>query len=202
MPRDEAFIAAMLAEAASWGRAPGEPPCPLDDLLEIPEVADYVEGWGRAGDAGVVAEVDGAPTGACWYRRFTPEHPGYGFLAEEVSGLGIAVAPALQGRRLGAALLEATIELARSEGADAPSLSVTMRNVVARRLYGRAGFVVVGTEGDGLTMRLDLFWSTRTTLAPTDSAGRARSARAPRCRISQARARAARPARHRSPETA
>jgi hypothetical protein len=44
----------MLAEAASWEREAGEPPYPLDVLLAIPEVADYVEGWGRPGDAGFI----------------------------------------------------------------------------------------------------------------------------------------------------
>jgi ribosomal protein S18 acetylase RimI-like enzyme len=33
---------------------------------------------------------------------------------------------------------------------------VSERNDVARRLYERAGFAVVGREGDGLTMRLEL----------------------------------------------
>lgn len=78
----------MLAEAASWEREPGEPPYSLEDLLAIPEVADYVKGWGRPGDAGLIAVEDGEPAGACWYRRFTPEHPGYGFVAVEVPGLG------------------------------------------------------------------------------------------------------------------
>ena len=141
----------MLAEAASWERLPGEPPYPLEDLLAIPEVADYVEGWGRPGDAGVVAVEDGEPAGACWYRRFTPEHPGYGFIAEDVPGLGIAVVPALPGPGTGAT----PARRRRSAGtrARAPSrwVSASRRgNVVARRLYERAGFVVVGTEVDGL----------------------------------------------------
>jgi ribosomal protein S18 acetylase RimI-like enzyme len=153
---DEPFIAAMLAEAASWEREPGEPPYRLEDLLAVPPVADYVEGWGRPGDAGWIAEEAGGPAGACWYRRFTPEHPAYGFVAGDIPGLGMAVAPASRGRGVGTALLAATIGTARSEGAPALSLSVSERNLVARRLYERAGFVIVGTEGDGLTMRLDL----------------------------------------------
>jgi ribosomal protein S18 acetylase RimI-like enzyme len=152
---DEPLVAAMLAEAASWERPRGDPPYPLSDLLAIPEVADYVQGWGRAGDAGVVAEVDGAPAGACWYRRFTAEHPGYGFIAA-VPGLGIGVEPARQGLGIGRALLAATIELAREQGHKALGLSVSERNVIARKLYEGAGFVIVGREGDGLTMRLDL----------------------------------------------
>ena len=102
---DAAFIADMLAEAASWERPPGEPPSAVADLLAVPQVADYFEGWGRAGDEGIVAEVDGGRAGACWYRRFTAERPGYGFLGEEVPGLGLGVAPALRRRGLGSAVL-------------------------------------------------------------------------------------------------
>ena len=71
-------------------------------------------------------------------------------------GLGIGVSPAFRGRGLGTALLAATVELAREQGVAALGLSVSERNEVARRLYERAGFAVVGREGDGLTMRLDL----------------------------------------------
>jgi ribosomal protein S18 acetylase RimI-like enzyme len=153
---DEPFIAAMLAEAASWERGPGEPPYPLDDLLAIPEIADYVDGWGRDGDGGVIAETGGAPAGACWFRRFTSEHPGYGFISADVPGLGMGVSPESRGRGLGTALLAATVELAREQGVAALGLSVSERNEVARRLYERAGFAVVGREGGALTMRLDI----------------------------------------------
>jgi ribosomal protein S18 acetylase RimI-like enzyme len=146
---DEPLIAAMLAEAASWERAPGESPYPLDDLLAIPEVADYVEGWGRNGDAGIVADVDGAPAGASWYRRFTAEHPGYGFIAADIPGLSIGVDPARQGLGIGRALVAATVELAREQGHKALSLSVSERNLVARKLYERAGFVVVERGATG-----------------------------------------------------
>ena len=153
---DAAFIAEMLAEAASWERPAGEPPSPLTDLLAVPQLADYFEGWGRTGDDGVVADVDGEPAGACWYRRFTAERPGYGFLSEEIPGLGFGVAPAHRRRGLGSVLLAAAVDLAREQGIGALSLSVSERNAIARRLYERAGFVVVGREDDSLTMRLDL----------------------------------------------
>jgi ribosomal protein S18 acetylase RimI-like enzyme len=161
---DAAFLAEMLAEAASWERAPGEPPYPLADLLAIPQIAAYIEDWGRAGDGdgdgdgdgGIVAEIEGRPAGACWFRRFTAERPAYGFLGEDVPGLGLGVAPAHRRRGLGTALLAATIKLACEQGAAALSLSVSERNQAARRLYDQAGFVVVRREGDSLTMRLDL----------------------------------------------
>jgi ribosomal protein S18 acetylase RimI-like enzyme len=153
---DRSFLTAMLAEAASWERGPGEPPYPLVDLLGVPEIADYIEGWGRPGDFGVIAEEAGAPVGACWRRRFTPEHPGYGFIAEDVPGLSIGIVPAQRGRGVGLSLLTAVIDDARRQAVPALGLSVSERNLRARRLYERADFIVVETEGDSLTMRLDL----------------------------------------------
>ena len=110
---DRSFLTAMLAEAASWEREPGEPPYPLVDLLGVPGIADYIEGWGRPGDFGVVAEEAGAPVGACWCRRFTSEHPGYGFIAEDVPGLSIGVVPAHRGRGSGRSLLTEVVDEAR-----------------------------------------------------------------------------------------
>ena len=154
-PDDEPFLWQMLREAASWARPEGEEPYALEDLLDVPQIADYVAGWGRAGDDGMVAEVDGRPAGACWLRRFTAAHPGYGFLDEDIPGLGLAVRPDLRRRGIGTALLAATIALAREQGYFALSLSVEELNEAALRLYVRAGFVVVGREGDAFTMRLD-----------------------------------------------
>jgi ribosomal protein S18 acetylase RimI-like enzyme len=155
-PYDEPFLWEMLREAASWARLESEEPYALEDLLAISQMADYVAGWGRAGDAGVVAEVDGQPAGACWFRRFTAEHPGYGFLGEDIPGLGFAVRPDRRRRGIGTRLLEGAIELAREQGHPALSLSVEELNEPAQRLYVRAGFVVVGREGEAFTMRLDL----------------------------------------------
>lgn len=146
----------MLAEAAAWDRPDGERPPAIEELLDIPQMADYAEGWGREGDEGEIAEEDGRPVGACWLRRFTSEHPGYGFLGEDVPGIGLAVLPEYRGRGIGTALLAAAIELARAHGATTLSLSVETGNDRARRLYDRAGFVVVGREGGAFTMRLDL----------------------------------------------
>jgi len=153
---DAAFIGEMLAEAASWDRPPGEPPPTLDELLDIPQVADYVEGWGRAGDAGLIAESDGRPLGACWFRRMTAEHPGYGFLGADIPGIGLAVTPEHRGQGIGGRLLDGMIALARAEGVAALSLSVAAANTRARGLYAGRGFVEVGREDHSLTMRLDL----------------------------------------------
>jgi GNAT superfamily N-acetyltransferase len=155
-PGDAPFIAAMLAEAASWEREPGEPPYPLADLLGVPQIADYVDGWGRPGDVGFVAEEDGEPIGACWYRRFTREHPAYGFIAEDAPGVSLAVPPGAPVRGARRVSLAAAVRAARREGHPALGLSVSERNARARRLYETLGFEGVGREADSFTMRLDL----------------------------------------------
>lgn len=155
---DAAFIGEMLAEAATWDRPAGESPPSLDALLADPQTADYVDGWGREGDAGTIAEVDDEPVGACWFRTFTAERPGYGFIGEDVPGIGLALLPRQRGRGIGTRLLDETIALARDRGGVALSLSVAEANP-ARGLYLRAGFVEVEREGGSLTMRLDLIAS-------------------------------------------
>jgi ribosomal protein S18 acetylase RimI-like enzyme len=155
-PDDATFLTEMLVDAGSWNRPPGEPPPSPDVVLLIPQVADHVEDWGRDGDGGVIAEWDAEPVGACWFRRFTAAHRGYGFLGEDVPGIGLTVREGFRRRGIGSKLLEATVAALRNAGAPAVSLSVELGNHRARRLYVRAGFAPVGRKGGSITMRLRL----------------------------------------------
>jgi ribosomal protein S18 acetylase RimI-like enzyme len=83
------------------------------------------------------------------------DDPGYGFVAADVPEITIAIRAAHRGRGLGGALLDAVLTQARERGLRAVSLSVEDGNR-ARRLYERAGFVVVGRSGTSDTMLLDL----------------------------------------------
>jgi GNAT superfamily N-acetyltransferase len=124
--------------------------------LAEPRLGRYLAGWGRAGDAGVLAlDERDQPIGAAWYRLFAHDQPGYGFLAESIPELSIAVRPSFRGRGVGTALLNALVRLARDEGHAALSLSVEPDNP-ARKLYERVGFRKVGSKGGSWTMRLDL----------------------------------------------
>ena len=62
-----------------------------------PRYAGYLSGWPRHGDVGLVAEQDG-PVGAAWYRTYTEADHGYGFVAEDVPELAIAVVASRRAR--------------------------------------------------------------------------------------------------------
>lgn len=112
----------------------------------IPAARKYLEGWGRRGDAGVIAvSEDGRRLGATWYRLFPADDAGYGFVASDIPELSIGVRASERGKGIGQALLAALLALARDEGYGAVSLSVDRQNP-ARRLYERAGFREAGVS--------------------------------------------------------
>jgi GNAT superfamily N-acetyltransferase len=143
----------MLVEGFAW--RPGSSRPSVSDLLANPHAAVYVEDWGRPGDAGVIAEEDGEPVGACWYRLFTDARHGYGFVEPDVPELSLAVRDHARGRGVGTELIDAIGDLARVEGHRALSLSVEEENP-ALRLYERAGFDRVVLDGNAWTMQLRL----------------------------------------------
>src|SRR5690625_4024511 len=120
----------MVVETVNW--KPGR----NADLAEV--VADermerYVKDWGRRGDGGIIAERDGQPVGAVWWRYHTAAEPAYGYVAEDVPEIAIAVTAAARGNGLGKKLIAAAkTELAKS--AQRVSLSVEADNF-ARNLY-------------------------------------------------------------------
>jgi ribosomal protein S18 acetylase RimI-like enzyme len=146
---DEAFLSEMLYEAATWRPVP--PRSSFEDVLSRPEIAVYIEAWGRPGDEGFVAEAaTGELVGAAWYRFFSQEAHGFGFVDAETPEITIAIRAELRGRGIGTALLDALITRARERGVPALSLSVEHDNP-ASRLYEREAFRVV-QSGDVLTM--------------------------------------------------
>ena len=151
---DDAFLWRMLATTANL--PPAEPP-PVERVQGDPGIAPYLAGWGRDGDAGVVAETEGSPVGAAWYRLFDGTHPGYGFVDAQIPEISIGVEAAWRGRGVGRALLEALVARARSDGHTALSLSVDARNAPALALYRSIGFVETGQgSAENPTMLLRL----------------------------------------------
>jgi len=142
-PHDEPFLWDMGWEATAVDdgmRALGR-----EAAFTIPQVRRYLDGWGRPGDAAVVAVMDGQRLGAAYYRLFLVEEPGWGFVATDVPELSIGVISEARGTGIGSALLDALLTLALEQGFRAVSLSVDRQNP-ARRLYERKGFRDAGTS--------------------------------------------------------
>lgn len=150
---DGLFLHEMLREADRWRLPIDAPRPPLAEILADPHVRRYVEGWGRPGDDGVVAEVDDSPAGACWLRLFGHESHGWGFVDPDVPELSIAVAPQWRRRGIGRSLLVAAIARAEQLGHPAISLSVVPENP-ARELYLQVGFKRVAVVDGSWTMTL------------------------------------------------
>jgi ribosomal protein S18 acetylase RimI-like enzyme len=130
----------------------GSPPLPRD-VVQSPELARYVRGWGRAHDLGAVAlhPTQEAPIGAAWLRLWEPDDRGYGYCDADTPELSMAVLPAYRGRGVGSRLLEYLLRAAEVQHR-AVSLSVSADNP-ALRLYLRFGFVTVSECGRSLTMK-------------------------------------------------
>lgn len=149
---DQPFLWEMLYQSLYVRE--GEPPFERG-ILDDPEIAKYVRDWGRVNDSGFVAvDEDNRPVGAIWLRLLKGEERGFGYVDERTPELGMAVLPEYRGQGIGTALLSRLIEAA-GDVYEHLSLSVAAGNR-AIDLYRRAGFEVVGREGDSITMKIKL----------------------------------------------
>jgi ribosomal protein S18 acetylase RimI-like enzyme len=144
--RDVPFLRDMLRHAFYWRTPVGE---------QEPPLTRYVNGWGRPGDRSLILLDEYVPVGAAWYRLFTQDDAGFGFVDERTPELAIAVVPSRRGRGLGHELLSALLDRAREDGFDAISLSVGRDNP-AVALYESYGFERVREDDGAFVMRAPL----------------------------------------------
>jgi len=147
------FLEEMHFEAAFWDSSTKRPS--FDSFCSDPQHSKLLAGWNRRGDRAVIAELNGVPVGAAWFRLWTPELHSYGFVDAATPELGIAVKADCRSKGLGRKLLNALIQTARADGFPALSLSVSPLNF-ARQLYESVGFRKVGESGTSWTLVLTL----------------------------------------------
>lgn len=109
--KDAGFLLDMLVEAVNW---PPDRHLSRATVAADPALARYIEGWPRPGDLGLIAHADGDPIGAAWMRMFPADDPGYGYVADDVPELSIAVMERWRGCGVGRALLQEIAHRARS----------------------------------------------------------------------------------------
>ena len=139
---DEGVRWEMLYQALSPPE--GEPP--TREIMQRPEYARYVEGWGRPADKGYVVQDKEARTilGAVWLRSPVECCPG-----EEPPELAFVVRAGHRHRGIGASLLT---QLVRTN----PNLSAVLLRVGANspavRLFERFGFEIAGQSAQSVVM--------------------------------------------------
>ena len=136
---DLPFLREMLYAALMW--QPDAERYPLEFVLAHPEVVRFHEGWGRTGDVALIAEDDGRPVGCVWYRLFTEDDHGEGYVDDETPELAIAVAgrSPWEGSRGGAAWKP--LPSAHVATGSRASRSASMLANPAKHLYARLGWI-------------------------------------------------------------
>jgi GNAT superfamily N-acetyltransferase len=143
---DIPFLRSLLGFAYNWHVANFE-----TDV----SISHYVDGWGRKGDASVIAMEDGHSVGAAWFRLFPPDGAGYGFLDEKTPEMTIVVVPTRQQQGIGEQLLDALVARAEGDGYQALSVSIRRGDPDEQRLAS-SGFEPVREEGETVTLRRQL----------------------------------------------
>lgn len=151
---DKPLLEQILEVTVFWQH--NSPVATLESLEVYPILVRYVESWGRAGDAAIVAMEGDRAVGAAWYRHFSADAPGFGFVAADVPELAIGIIDGHRGAGLGQTMLDTLLERARQDGVRAISLSVEIANNRAVNLYRRTGFEVIEGDEGNYTMLLDL----------------------------------------------
>ncbi|MBT2292962.1 GNAT family N-acetyltransferase [Paenibacillus albidus] len=130
----------------------GHPPF-RREILREPDIAKYVEGWGREGDLGYIAVNDkGEPLGSVTLRYFDQSCGGFGYVGADVPELGMALKAEYRGQGIGKALLKRLFEELSLRKVQKVSLSVDPDNPAAVKLYKRFGFKQIGIVGTSITM--------------------------------------------------
>jgi ribosomal protein S18 acetylase RimI-like enzyme len=143
---DVSFLWDMLYEIRSLRCVREGKTLPSRDVLQTPDLAKYVQNWGLKSDRAFIA-IDGqTPVGAAWYRLFTADNAGYGYVDDNTPELAIALFHQYRNKGLGKSLLIHLLTQAKADGYQQISLSCDPTNDNALHLYQKLGFERVGAH--------------------------------------------------------
>jgi ribosomal protein S18 acetylase RimI-like enzyme len=150
-PVDLLFLGRMLYEAFYWNPNADRPS--FEAFRQQPPMDTLRTLWDNSDNRAFIAEWEGRPVGAAWYRFGTDEDHSYGYVNPETPELGIALLSEYRSRGIGRALIQAVVQTLKAEGHPALSLSVDPHNY-ARSFYESEGFIRVGEAGTSWTYLL------------------------------------------------
>lgn len=143
---DIPFLWDMLYEIRSLRCVREGKDLPSRDVLQTPDLAKYVQDWGGTSDRAFIAMNAQMPIGAAWYRLFTADNKGYGYVDNNTPELAIALLPQYRNKGVGKSLLIYLLEQAKADGYQQISLSCDPTNDSAIHLYQKLGFEQVGVH--------------------------------------------------------
>ena len=133
---------------------------PDRSVVELPELRRYIEGFGRPGDACMVARAEppngSQAVGAAWARIFPNNSAGYGTIDTATPEVSISLFPDWRDQGIGRRLMTALLNRLRIDGRTAASLSVQRTNINALHLYESLGFTTISEHDGELVMRKSL----------------------------------------------
>lgn len=108
-------------------------------VFDNPNLARYIENFGRDGDCAMVAQNDKAIIGMAWARFWASDNRGFAWIDEQTPELAIAVEDDFRGQGIGARLIEALKFELHRKGVTQIALNVRADSR-AVRLYQRLDF--------------------------------------------------------------
>ncbi len=124
---------------------------PAREIIYLPELACYFRDFGREHDHCLVAEIGGELVGAVWTRLYHETRKGYGYVDDHTPEVSMSVKTPFRQKGFGTRLLTAMLKKLQQAGYQQVSLSVDEANY-AYRMYQKAGFVTVASDGISATM--------------------------------------------------
>lgn len=121
---------------------------PSREVIDLPELRVYVEGFGeKKDDHCLVADCGGKVVGAVWCRIMND----YGHVDDDTPSLSISLFKEYRNKGIGRVLMSAMMDLLKGRGYGRVSLSVQKANYAAG-MYLKLGFVIVNETEEEYVM--------------------------------------------------
>jgi len=124
---------------------------PDKEIINLPELARYINYFGQKSDYCLVAELHGNLVGAIWIRIFDKSEKGFGYIDYETPELSMSVKENFRNQGIGTKMIITMLNSLSIMGYKRVSLSVNKVNY-AYRLYQKFGFIDYKNDKDSVTM--------------------------------------------------